>query len=173
MSDDAGPDPALERLFEEARRTVDKQIQVGEGLDARAAELLRFEALLLGIVLTGVSVVLRTQAVPHMPWWLTGCLLTAFSLIVTSTLLAVRSYELREVHFGVHSNDLVSARVGRAAEEEVMDAALRGYAQGIQRNGDSLDAASERLDLSVRLLWLGLVALSLATVILMLLGARP
>lgn len=170
MSESSGPDPALERLFEEARITVEKQIQVGESVDGKAADLLRFEALLLGILLTGASLALRAGIVPRIPLWLTGSFVVAFGLLVASTLLAIRSYEVREVHLGVHADDLVGARVEEAEEEEILDASLRGYADGIRRNGASLDAAAERLDASVRVLWLGLLALSVATGILMVLG---
>lgn len=170
VSEESRPDPGLERLFEEAIRTVEKQIRVGESVDGKAADLLRFEALLLGILLTGTSLALRTGIVPRIPLWLTGFFVVAFGLLVASTLLAIRSYEVREVHLGVHADDLVGARVEEAEEEEILDASLRGYAHGIRRNGASLDAAAERLDASVRVLWLGLLALSVATGILMVLG---
>lgn len=170
MTGDDRPDPALERLFEEAHRTVEKQLRVGESVDAKAAEILRFDAIVLGVVMTGASLTLRSGLLSTTPAWIVGLFALGFVLLVASTLFAVRCYRLAESRLGVQPDDLVRARVEGATEEEVLDAGLRGYAEGIRRNARSIDAAARRLRAALRTLWFGLATLAAATTILMILG---
>lgn len=170
MSESSGPDPALQRLFEEALRTVDRQLRVDENIDSKAAEVLRFDALALSILLTGASVGVRTDLFQGLSLWLGVPLVVGFFLLMASAFFALRCYRLADSRVGVQADDLVRARAEGASEEEVLDAGLRGYAEGIRSNAGSIDRSARRLRASLRSLWIGLAMLSVGTAILMLVG---
>lgn len=52
-------DEALERLFDECRQLVPPQQSAIQGLDSRLSSLLRFEAILLGLLVTLLSTLWR------------------------------------------------------------------------------------------------------------------
>jgi hypothetical protein len=90
-------DDALERLFDEARHLLTSQRENLEGLDTRLSFLLRFDAVMLGIVVTLFSIFSRTGGWTKIPFWsrLTGLLSIGFLLSsVPSVVLAYQSGDL-------------------------------------------------------------------------------
>jgi hypothetical protein len=131
--------------------------------------MLRFDALVLGVLATGASFWVNRGLTGLHPSLVVGPLAVGFGALVASTLFAIRAYRYTGSEVGPRAEDLQRARREGAGLEEIPDASFRVYARGIQENRRSLTVSSRRLRGSLRSLGWGLAFIAGSTAILMVL----
>lgn len=171
MSRSDPEDRPLDHLYVEARDTARAQRDAADRVDTKASEILRFDALVLGVLATGASLSLRGGGVSELPAWTTGALVVGFGSLVGSMLFAIRSYRFTEAEIGPRAEDLLDAYEQDAEAREVLAASFRMYAEGVKENRRALDRASRWLRASLRSLGWGLAVIAGVTAILMVLEA--
>lgn len=127
--------PALARLFEEARTVLRTQIDALQGLDEKANHLLRFNALVTGLVLTAVSLLVGPAGTAKtVPRHVTFLFVVGFLSLVCSTGFAILAHRAERVRIGLRSEELVAA-LGYDVDEDVLLAeAVRSFGRGIAEN---------------------------------------
>lgn len=153
----------LERLLAEANRVIARQISTGEDLDSKASDLLGFNALVIGIVLSATALTYRapvtTAGVP--PWILivAGAGLAAIGI---STLLALLAYEVTRYGIGMRARSLRQVLDVDMEEREFLQRLVRTYADVLEGNREPLDRTADRLRGALWTLLGGLVLLGAA-----------
>lgn len=150
---------------------LERGLAVGSKVDDKAANLVTFNAVVLGLLATGFTVAAPLQ-VP--PWALVALCLGPL-LLVASMLCALHSYRPTEYAVGLAAADLTMASSLAASEGRVLQAALRAYGNGIGQNQAHLAAKSLWVRRSLGLLaaGLGLTISSTAFIIPFLAWGRP
>lgn len=153
-------DDALVRLFEEGRRVLETQIQLGNGIDSKASEILRFNSILVGILVTGLSILLRSG--PGFSDGLgsptVGGFLFGFLLLVTSTLFCILAYQVPVIHLGLRAEDLRRGSTFEADERAMLEEMLDAYTRATDENSTGLDRSVRHLRWA---LWSLLAALAI------------
>lgn len=143
------PEPsrdALVRLFEEAKAVLETQVETLQALDEKSAQLVRFNLLVSGLVVTAVSILLR-EAVPTglRARFAIALLCVGLVLLVVSTALALVAHRAEAYRIGLRSEGLVDALGFDADERMFLAAAIRSYHKGIAENRELRDRSVERL----------------------------
>jgi hypothetical protein len=159
---------AIERLHEEAKDTVASEVELGQAIDDKASEVLRFNALLIGIVATGVSIATRLRSTAPDAGVVVVATSLGTGLLVVSTALAILAYHGTRFRLGTRADDLERVATTEATEEDILLSSFRGHAESIRVNRATLDRASRRLRGSLWTLLLGLTVLFAATATIML-----
>lgn len=165
----SGPsEAALDRLFEEARLVLQAQREAGSQINEKASQILRFNAILIGVLVTGASLAVRLgnprAAAGEVP---AGVFLGGILLLVGSTMMAVLVYPKTTFRLGLGATGLRGFHEAASSELEVLEEAFDGYVHGIERNREALDAATGRLRTSLGLLLASLSLLLLTTATLL------
>ena len=124
---------ALEASNEQARKTVDAQIRNLGDVDTRAAQILRLNAILVGLVLTALSVTARLAGLQ------TASLLnvhvgTGVALLLVSTGVAGVLYTASRLRVGVTPEDVVTALEEDLNHDELQLVLAKSYAAWIEYN---------------------------------------
>lgn len=166
------PDAAALRLIlDDLQSTVARQIAVGEAMDEKAAAILRFNAIYLGLGLTAVSFALRQGFPPWTlayPWYLLGAL--AIGLLLASISFAIKAYTVTEFFIGLRAADLGSAAIEEISAVFHRRAAIDRYAEGANANGRNLDHTSRWLAAALRTMGPGVGVLAFAAAALIISG---
>lgn len=164
--------PALELLFDEARHVLEVQMDAVDAFDAKAATLLRFNVLLLGVVVTVVSIAARLDV------GIRGSNLAALGFVagvaslLVSTLSAIVAYRNLQWSIGLRAESLRGTMGYQATERTILRAGLSAYTRAMTHNASRLDEALDWLDRALATLMLGLVLLSGSSIVLWM-GAFP
>lgn len=163
-SSDADDSASLEFLFSEAEDHLVEVVSAIRETSARAESVVRFNVLVLGLVVTAVSVLVQARGlVGLVPTWVLGAVGAGFGALLGSTLFAVLSYLKRGVAVGLDADDMVSAAGQDLGRDEVVLEALYAYRDGIIRNEEILSIAAGRFRWSLWLLITGVVLLASAS----------
>lgn len=96
---------ALELTYEDAQRVLDYQVEQIKDIDDKAATTIRFDVLLLGIVLTAASITVRTNEVALSQF--TNLLVgTGIVSLVSSLVAAIYTYTDTESIVGLDAGDI-------------------------------------------------------------------
>lgn len=153
----------LDGLHEEGRETLERQMRTGEDLDSKASDLLRFNAILIGVVVSAMALTLRSGLdVPSLPVWLVGVAGTGVALVGLSTLLSILAYEVTEYGVGLRTRSLRGILGDDPGPQEFQERLVRTYADIIEGNRTPLDKTADRLKLALWTLLAGLAFLGLA-----------
>lgn len=129
-----GPDrEALVVSREEARATVDHQIRTINDVDAKAVRILRVNVVLAGLVLTGVSVVVRSGRQVGTTI-LNGYLVSGLGFLLFSTALAAVTYTASSMQPGIGPDDLRSILHSKYSADQVRTGLIEGYAHWMEFN---------------------------------------
>lgn len=139
-------DKALERLFDEARQLVKAQQISLQGLDNRLASLLRFEALLLGVLVTILSALWRAGLWADFPAVSQGLALLTVALLLASTLLIVLAYQPGDLSIGLRARSITSVLEMEADDRALLRKSIHAYTQALSTNRQALNQASRRFD---------------------------
>lgn len=168
----SAPDPVVERAHEEAKEVVETQSDLGESLDAKAGRVLRFDALLLGILATLVTFALGegpgAGSSLRAGTWVAVGYLAGFLLLVLSAVAAVLATLTPRYSFGLSAADLRRPLHESRDERDHVVKALTSRTRSIETNRDVLDRSVARFRYSLWLLVGSLFLLSGTTVTLML-----
>lgn len=124
---------ALRTTQSEARAVLDHQIRTFNDVDNKAARTFRLDAVLLGLILTGVSFLVRSQSFDIGPY------VNAFSLggvvaLVLSFVVAVVTYTSTSIQTGLGPVDVQRLVDERYNETEWLVLLLRSEAEWMRRN---------------------------------------
>lgn len=130
---DSGVDPAVREMTrEELRTTFEYQVQRLREIDGKAIEILKANLLLIGIVVTGGSILVQTEF--GIGPFLNPLTLFGSVLLLVSTGLAAVTYTASNLRGGLDADAVEAALVREHGEEAFEDRLLRSYAQWIEYN---------------------------------------
>lgn len=164
-----GPsEDALERLFAEAQRNLEQQNHAADRLDTKASEVLRFNAILVGVLVTGLSVAAQLGPVPGASPFPVGGFVAGAVLLLASTMIAIRAFHETGYRVGLQSEELEDVLKRDVGDRELVEEILPAYVGGIAQNRRSLDRVSARMNwaLLTLLAALGLLVASTTTLML-------
>jgi hypothetical protein len=153
------PEAVLEQLFEETKDLIRAQREVGARVDTQASQILRFNAILIGLLVTGASLGLRLEGdvLPRDPVAVGGYAGGA-ALLVASTILAVLSYRNPVYRVGLHPGEIRGMLDQSVDRRNILRRALVAYTRGVEKSQRSLDTTTLRLEAA---LWALVASLSL------------
>lgn len=164
-----GPDDGVDvelDLLERYQWMVTTQIETLHGIDEKAATILRIEAVLLGILITGFSLLSRLETYDlesgiGFVWLFVGFVAFLLSMgYAIVTYLSSRFLYGPTRHLGA---ELVSHAI---PAEDYRNFLLAGYSETLEKNRAALRRNSRRFRNTLELLLTGIVALSLSTLLL-------
>lgn len=118
----------------EARETIDHQLATIDDIDSKAIRILRVNALLAGLVLTGASVVVRSGVGASEADVLNSYLVSGVGFLLLSTALAAVTYTSSDVRPGLAATDLRTILEEEYPDEQVWRGLLESYADWIEFN---------------------------------------
>lgn len=156
---------ALVRLFKETKGVLETQVSTLRSLDEKSAQLLRFNVLVSGIVVTAVSILLR-EGIPSgaLAWPALSLITVGFAALVASTVLALVAHRAEGYRIGIRSEGLVEAMKYETTEEQFLAAAIRSYHEGIAANRRLRDRSVTRLQWASWLLLAAVISLGGASI---------
>lgn len=158
--------PALHLLFDEARHVLEAQMDAVDAFDEKAATLLRFNVLLLGVLVTLVSIVAQLDVrIRGSTFAILGFVAGVASLLV-STLSAIVAYRNLQWNIGVRAESLRGTMGYEADERTILRAGLSAYTRAMTHNASRIDEALDWLDRALATLMLGLLLLSGSSIVL-------
>lgn len=169
------PTPAaLREMFQEMKDTLEHQVQTVEGLDDKAAQVFKFDAVIVGLVSTGVSFVLSSGGLrPRLPAWVIALFGVGFCAIILSSLVAVWAYQVTRVRIGLRAEEVVGAVEDEGLSEPTLhEEAVLAYGDGIIHNAHNIEATAFRLQIATWALWFGILLLAVGTMGLISMGGN-
>lgn len=171
--DGSGPDEeAVRVLHEEARRHLDASLAAIQDVDDKTASLVRFNAVLVGVVVTGISVGPRSLDSFRGAEIVLGLFALGIVSLVISTVEGVRSYLKPEIDVGVDAARLQDVLDFDVGEHELRGEIVRAYAGGIEQNYVVLEHTASRFRRMLHALVAGLVLLVVGALLLLAFGAN-
>lgn len=144
-------------LRAEARETIDQQIAWVNGIDDKAMRTLRFNVLILGGLISGVSVLLDRNIIDKLEEVTDPFLVTGVLALVGSTALAALTYTASSMKVGLSSDDIQSVHKGDLSEKEYHDKLMTSYEQWIHANRRTIALNSDLVTFTILLLVYGTV----------------
>lgn len=144
--------PRARILFQETKALLERGLAVGGHVDDKAANLVTFNALLLGLLATAFKV--AAPAKP--PAWFLAALLPGPFLLLFSTLSAIRAYRPIEYAVGLSSLGIETALLHPTKEVDLLASAAHAYLQASDLNASRLQRRAVWVQRSVLLLAAGL-----------------
>ncbi|MBP1987920.1 hypothetical protein [Halolamina salifodinae] len=141
----------------EARETIDQQIAWVNGIDDKAMRTLRFNVLILGGVVSGVSILLDRGIIDGVEEVTDPFLLMGVLALVGSTSLAALTYTASSMKVGMSSNDIESVHQSDLSDEEYTHKLMTSYRRWIQQNRRTIALNSDLVTLTILLLVYGTV----------------
>lgn len=150
----------LRFLFDEARHVLDAQRDAIDAFDEKAARLLRFDALLLGLVLTAASLMARAGWMGRQLHPFTIGYGLGVACLVVSAVTTVVAYRRLRWNMGLRAESLRRALGYEADEEALLVASLQAYTRAMARNSSTTDHAAKWLDRGLAALLSGIIILA-------------
>lgn len=125
--------PALETGIDEARQTLDAQIDNLNDIDTKAIRILRVNVLLIGVILSVLTFSSQTEAVP-LEDLLNTYVGAGVFLLVSSTAAAALTYTASDVRAGMSTEDVVTMLQEDMTEDELELVLSKSYAKWIRDN---------------------------------------
>lgn len=160
------PTPAaLNAMFQEMKDTLEHQVQTVDGLDDKAAQVFKFDALIVGLVTSGVSILLSNLRFgAAIPTWLVVVFGIGFTAIIVSALVAVWAYQVTRVRVGLRAEEVVEAIDDPNLDQPTLyEESVLAYGDGVVHNAQNIEATAFRLQIATWALWLGILLLAVAT----------
>lgn len=153
----------LDRIHAEGVRTLERQMSMGEDLDTKASQLLRFNALVIGLLVSVVALSVGGDSIaPAVPVWTTALFLLGVGAVTVSTLFALLAYEITTYVLGIRADELREVlRLGIPTGEFLKRLVLT-YASALEGNRSSLDGTATRLKAALWFLLLGVALLGVS-----------
>ncbi len=156
---------ALRHLYNEGRTNVDAQLATGTDLDTKASQVFRFNSLVVGILVSAISIFLRFENVPlEMGDWVLYAMGAGVVLLSVSALLAIMAYMVTEFATGLRAEDIEGAHQEGFGEEDLLGEMVEAYARAVETNRANIDTTARRLRYSLWTLFGGLVVLGASAI---------
>lgn len=139
---------------EEANRVIDHQIQTLTDIDNKASDTLRYSILFLGLLLTALSLVVRTDVGPtgvgsEMPpillYLSVGSVFVGILAILVTVILSIWTYKSTEFKPGPSYRDMERYTEKKYTEEEWLILLVRSSPSWIKYNRESNNDDATRL----------------------------
>lgn len=121
-------------MREEVRATVEGQVAWLREIDDKAMRTLRFNAVLLGLVVPMFSFAIKFELVTEIQAFYTLHTILGIATLIASTALAGLTYTSSRIEAGVSSDDVRTAKRHEFTDKEVHDVLLTSYAEWIRSN---------------------------------------
>lgn len=151
-------------MREEGRETVENQISWLERLNEKALGLLRFNAILLGLLVPMLSFLLEFGVIAGIESLYTSQMVIGVVTLVASTAGAGLTYTSSSMAVGVSDRDVETARRRNLTDAEVHDTLVESYASWIRSNRKTLHRNAGLVTVTVGLTITAIVSLSLGFV---------
>jgi hypothetical protein len=152
---------------QEAQRTLDNQFRTLSDIDDKAARILRINLILLGIVLTGISIATDSgsgagsnQILPELANQYT---VSGVTLLVLSTAVAAITYTSSDFRGGMGGSDLRSILDNEYSDRDNLEGLVESYSRWIDHNYRTNLRNAPLGTLTLLLLVYALAALALGT----------
>ena len=146
-------------LLERYQWMVDTQIDTLDGIDDKAATVLRIEAILLGVLITGFSIVVAPRAPNLESGFGFSWLIIGFASLVLSMGYAILSYLSSRFLYGPTRDLGFELAKHSIPENDYRNFLLAGYSEALRRNETAVRRNSRRFRNTLELLLVGIVAL--------------
>jgi hypothetical protein len=169
MSDDGESDDIdiVSISREEAHRTIDNQIQTLDDIDSKAAKILRINLVILGILLTGVSLATTPGSASDGPIYYADLVnrytIGGTVLLLVSTGVAAITYTSSSLQAGVGPDDLRAFLDNDYSDRQNLEGLVAGYAEWIEYNYKTNAKNAPLGTLTLLLLIFAMTALALGT----------
>lgn len=150
-----------ETMRDEVRATVEGQVAWLREIDDKAMRTLRFNAVLLGLVVPVFSFAIEFELVSDVQAFHTPYTALGIATLVASTALAGLTYTSSSIEAGVSSDDVRAAQRRELTDEEVHDVLLTSYVQWIRSNQKTVRWNTVLVTLTVILTIVAFVSLTL------------
>ncbi|GAD53230.1 hypothetical protein MBEHAL_1990 [Halarchaeum acidiphilum MH1-52-1] len=159
----------VEIAREEAQRTIDSQIQTLNDIDNKAARILRVNLVLLGIILTGISIALNARPSQASPAsvlvdFVNGYTIAGIVLLLGSTAVAAVTYTASDLRTGMSGKDLRAMLDGDYTDRQNLEGLVESYSHWIEHNFRTNARNAPLGTLTLLLLLYAMTALALGTV---------
>jgi len=148
-------------MREEVRETVEGQVAWLPEIDDKAMRTLRFNAVLLGLVVPVFSFAIKFGLVTEIQAFFTLHTALGIVTLVISTALAGLTYTSSSIEASISSEDVQTAKRRGLTDEEVHDVLLTSYVSWIQANQKTVYWNTVLVTLTVIMTIIAFVALSL------------
>ncbi|CAL92439.1 hypothetical protein BJ1_gp17 [Halorubrum virus BJ1] len=128
-SDEVPSEQLQENVCTEARLSLNQQLNRIEQYDRKAVELFRSNILLAGVLLSGLTIVVRTDGVDPIDFFNVWSVIGAFSL-GASTLLCAMAYTSSSYDMGITSKTISKVESGEYDDNGDFNENLRGLYKG-------------------------------------------
>lgn len=156
---------ALKHLYDEGRANVEHQIAKGAELDTKASQIFRFNTLVIGILVSAISILLRFDDAPFQVGdWVLYTMAAGVVLLGVSTLLAILAYMVTEFAMGLRAEDLGEAHAAGFEEAALLEEMVAAYTRAVAANRTNIDATANHLKRALWTLFAGLVVLGTSAV---------
>lgn len=124
----------LQIAREEARETIDKQIQAINDIDEKAVQIFRLDILIISLIIAASSITIQSNELGDISSFVN--LYTAFAVasFTFSALLAGVTYSATSVRSGVSHRDIEKMMDEEYGPTELYEKLLRSYTKWIQQN---------------------------------------
>lgn len=160
-------------LYREARHRVEVIADAISEIDDRIQGIVRFNVLILGLFVPGVSLLLRTRSLLSIDVGQSAVLFAAgFGALILSTVSAISAYLKRGTVGGIDTQRLAETLDYDVTEIELRAELVRTYRLAGAAEEAILERTAQRFRVSLYTLILGLLCLLAATVTLWAIGGR-
>ncbi|GAA0309897.1 hypothetical protein [Halarchaeum salinum] len=159
----------VEIAREEAQRTIDSQSQTLNDIDNKAARILRVNLVLLGIILTGISIALNARpsqasAASVLVDFVNGYTIVGIILLLGSTAVAAVTYTASDLRTGMSGKDLRAMLDNDYTDRQNVEGLVESYSHWIEHNFRTNARNAPLGTLTLLLLVYAMTALALGTV---------
>lgn len=157
-------------MFHEAKDYVNAQFTTVRDLEEKAGQIIRFNAVVAGLIVAGVSIGGPSNAVEPI---VAGLLSGGLALLVSSIAAAALAFRRSRMGLGIRSENLAAALDFETSERGFLVAAIEAYTRGIHDNIDRSAARTNRiLSVSIAAVTAAVALLALAATTLIWSGVQ-
>lgn len=149
------------QLRNEGRKTVDHQLDAIQDIDEKAARLLRFNVLIIGLILSVLAIVSEFNGVDTVAQFGNNFTIGGIVLFLLSALVAAVTYTASDTEGGFEHQAIHNAIDADLTEEEFYVGAASSYAKWIKFNDEINKKNAFLITLTSLLLSGGLIGVSL------------
>jgi len=124
---------ALRLTHEEARTVIDHQINSVRSADDKAARTFRLDAILIGLVLTAVSFLARSNNF-DVGLFINILSIVGIGLLILSFISAILAYTITDMHTGIGESDIRRLVDSKYSEKEWVILLIRSEAAWMETN---------------------------------------
>lgn len=157
---------ALDRF----ERVIDIQIATLRGIDDKAAHVTQLVGVLLGVILTGLTLAWRIESIriEAVPLLSKGTFLVGILFLFAALITGIVTYLANRFQYGVHRTVLKGLGRYRVSTPEYVELIRGGYAIAIEHNRTVVKINVHRFEWSLSFLLLGILYLAVGAGVLVL-----